>query len=167
MESTICALNADLVESNKMLADNQPLVSLGAQLTKLKSINKLPPSLDADIFYAMAQAVMPKSSPGAISLEGELVVAGLLASLDINDNKIISGISNCIPSTSNLRYVVNKSCGDTFMRIAGFVCNYPCSMSCNKGKRTGLGRLVKEIDLWDGEQVQSIRLDADASKGRS
>ena len=40
-------------------------------------------------------------------------------------------------------------------------------MSRNKGKRAGLGRLVKEISFWDGERVKSIRLDADASKGSS
>ena len=44
-----------------------------------------------------------------ISLGGGLIVDGLLASLDIKDNKIISGISNCITSPSNLRCVVNKS----------------------------------------------------------
>ena len=63
MKLTICALNAELVEANNMLAENQPLVSLGAQLSKLKSINKWTSSLAADRFYAMAQAVMPKASP--------------------------------------------------------------------------------------------------------
>ena len=40
----------------------------------------------------------PKSSPEAIYLGGGLVVGGLLESLGINDNKIISGIPNFIPS---------------------------------------------------------------------
>ena len=40
-------------------------------------------------------------------------------------------------------------------------------MSCNKGEISGLGRMVKEIAFCDGEQVQSIRLDAYASKGSS
>ena len=62
MKSTICALNAELSEAKKMLANNQPLVSLDAHLYKLKSINKLPSSLAADIFYAMSQVVMPKAS---------------------------------------------------------------------------------------------------------
>ena len=53
-----------------MLADNQPLVSLGALLSKLNSINKQPTSLAVDIFYAMDQAVMPKASPEAISFGG-------------------------------------------------------------------------------------------------
>ena len=74
-----------------------------------------------DRFYAMAQTVIPKSSPEAISLGGGLIVAGLLASLGINDNKIISGIYNCIPSPSNLQYVAKKACGATFMRISGFI----------------------------------------------
>ena len=104
-----------------MLAYNQTLVILGAQLSKLKSINKLPPSLAADRFYAMAQAVMPKTSPEAISLGGGLIVSGLLASLGINDNKIIYGISNCIPSPPNLPCVVKKSCEVTFTRITGFL----------------------------------------------
>ena len=68
MKLTICALNSELAEAKKVLADNQPLVSLGDLLYRLKSINKRPPSLVADIFYAMAQAVMPKSPPEAISL---------------------------------------------------------------------------------------------------
>ena len=53
------------------------------------------------------------------------------------------------------------------MKIAGFVCNYPCSISCDRGERSGIAHLVKEIDFWDGELVQSIRLDADSSKGSS
>ena len=152
MKSIICTLNADLAEANNILADNQPLVSLGTQLSKLKSINKQP-SLAADRFYAMAQAVMPKASPEAISIGCGLVVSGLLASLGINDDKIISGISNCIPIPSNLRYVVKKTREATFTRIAGFVCNYPCSTSCDKGNCDRLGRLVKDIVFWDGERV--------------
>ena len=74
-----------------------------------------------------------------------MVVSGLLASLGINDNNIISEIPHCIPSPSNLWYVVNKSLEATFMRIVGFVCNYPCSMSLNKGERAGLGRMVQDI----------------------
>ena len=80
-----------------------------------------------------------------------MIVGGLLESLGINDNKIISGILNCIPTPSNLWCVVKKYCGDKFMRIAGFVCNYPCRMSYEKGDRARLGRLVKEIAFWDGE----------------
>ena len=60
MKSTIYALNEEWEEAKKILADNQPLVSLGAHLSKLKSINKRPPSLAADRFYDMAQAVMTK-----------------------------------------------------------------------------------------------------------
>ena len=70
-----------------------------------------------------------------------MIVAGLLESLRINDNKIISGISNCIPSSSNLRYVVKKDLETKFTRIAGFVCNYICIMSRGKGERAGLGRI--------------------------
>ena len=110
---------------------------------------------------------MPKASPDAISLEVVLILCGLLASLGSIDTKIISGVLNRIPSLSNLWYVVKKSCEAIFMRISGFVCNYPYSMSYDKGKSARLGRLFKEIDLWDFEQVQSIRLGADASKGSS
>ena len=77
-----------------MLEYNQPLVSLGPQLSKLKSINKRPPSLAANRFYAMAQAVMPKASPEEIYLGVELIVSGLLESIGINNIEIISGISN-------------------------------------------------------------------------
>ena len=70
MKSTFCALNLELADDKKMLAENQLLVSLGAQFSTLKSTNKLSPSLDADIFYAMAQAVMPRASPEAIPLGG-------------------------------------------------------------------------------------------------
>ena len=94
MKSTICALNAELAEAKKMLADNQTLVSLGAQLSKLKSINKRPLLLAADRFYAMYQSVMPKASPETIYLGSGLIVSGLLASLGINNTKIIYGISN-------------------------------------------------------------------------
>ena len=62
MKSDICALNAELLETNKMLAGNQPLVSAGPQLSEINPINKQPSSMDADIFYAMAQAVIPKDS---------------------------------------------------------------------------------------------------------
>ena len=88
-----------------------------------------------------------------------------MASLVINDNKITYGILNYIPRPSNLWYVVKKSCEATFIRIVGFVRNYPCSMSCNKGDRDGIGFLVKQTSFWDVEYVQSISLDADASKG--
>ena len=67
--------------------------------------------------------------------------------LGINDNNVLSGIPNGIPSPSSLWYVAKKACEATFMRIAGFVYNYPYSVSCNKGERAGLGRMVKEIDL--------------------
>ena len=62
-----------------------------------------------------------------------------------------SEILDCIPSPSNLRYVVKKAREAIFMRIAGFVCIYPCSMSCEKGERAGIGRLIKEIALWGGK----------------
>ena len=52
-----------------MLAENLPLVILGTQLSKLNPINKRPSSLAADIFYAMDQAVIPKTSPEAIFLD--------------------------------------------------------------------------------------------------
>ena len=64
-----------------------------------------------------------------ISLEGGLMVSGILESIGINYNSIISGIQNLIPSPSNLWYVVKKAREDTFMRIAGFFYNYPGSMS--------------------------------------
>ena len=75
-----------------MLADNQPLVSVGTQLSKLKPINKRPSSLAVDIFYSMAQAVIQKASPEAIYLGCGFIVGGILESLGINNNKIISGI---------------------------------------------------------------------------
>ena len=96
-----------------------------------------------------------------------MTVGGLLASLGINDNKIISGVSNYIPSPPNPRYAVKKASEATFMSISGFVCNYPCSMLCDNGKRSGLERLVKDIAFWYGERVQSIRLNADTSKMKS
>ena len=58
--------------------------------------------------------------------------------------------------------MVKKTREATFVKIAGFVCNYPCSMSWDKGERTEPGRLVKYKAFWDGELVQSMRLDADA-----
>ena len=151
MKSTTCALNAELVNAKKILSNNQPLVSAGAQLSKLKSINKQPLYLAVDIFYYMDRAVIPKASPEAIFLGGGLIVAGLLASIDINGNWIIYGIINYILSPSNLRYVVKKDREDTFMMIAEFVFNFPCSISCDKEERAGLVCLVKEIAFWDGE----------------
>ena len=72
--------------------------------------------------------MIPKSSPEAICFGGGLIVGGILVSVGINDNKIISGIPNYIPIPSNLRYAVKKFREATFTRIAGFVYNYPCSM---------------------------------------
>ena len=102
-----------------MLADNQPLVCVGPQLSKLKLINQQPSLLAADIFYSMAQAVMPKASSEAISLGGGLMLGGLLASIGINDSKIIPGVPNIIPSPSRLWYMVKISPEAKFMRIAG------------------------------------------------
>ena len=81
-----------------MLSENQTLLSVGSNFSKLKSINKQSSSLAVDVFYAISQAVMPKSSPEAICNGGVLMVGGLLESIGINDNKIISGIPNLIPS---------------------------------------------------------------------
>ena len=64
---------------------------------------------------------MTKASLEAICLGVGLIVGGLLASIGIKDNNILSGILNGIPSPSNLRYVVKKSREAKFMRIAGFV----------------------------------------------
>ena len=147
MESTIYALNAELEDVKKISEEDQTLVSLGAQLSKLKSINKNPSSLADNKFYAMAQAVLPKTSPESISLGGGLIVGGLLASIGINDNNIISVIPNYIPSPSNLRYVVNKYRNAAFMRMVGFIYNYPCSVLCVKEERSGIGRHVKYIDF--------------------
>ena len=154
MKSTICALNAELEEAKDILAENQPLVSLGAQLSKIKEINKQPSSLDADILCDMAQVFPPEASPEAISLAGGLRVAGILEILGIKNNRIISGILNCIPSPSNLRYALNKSREDTFISIAGFFCNCHCRVSGYKVECAGIVRLVKEIAFLGGDQVQ-------------
>ena len=143
MNQTLCALNSELSEAKKMLADNHPLVSLGAQLSKLKSINQGPTSLDADQFNAIYQSVMPKASPEAIYIGGGLILCGLLDSIGINDNNIISGILNGITSPLSLWPVVKKSHKAKFMRISGFVCKYPCSTSCDKGDRDRLVQMVK------------------------
>ena len=63
-----------------MLLDNQLLVSIGTQLSKLKSTDIRPSLLAANRFYYMAQTVMPKASSEEISLGGGLVVGGILAS---------------------------------------------------------------------------------------
>ena len=98
----------------------------------------------------MAQSVIPKDSPEAICLGGGLVVGGLLASIGIKDNRIISGIPNYIPSSSKIQYAVKKSHEATFIRIAAYVCNYTCSMSCSEEERAGIVHLVKYICFWDG-----------------
>ena len=87
-------------------------------------------------------------------------------SLGINDNNIISGIPNSIPSPSILQYVVKKDREATFMIISGFICNYTYSMSCYKGDSSGLGWMIKDTDLWGVERFKSMRLDSYASKGR-
>ena len=86
----------------------------------------------------LTQAVIPKASPEAISPGGGLIVGGLLVSLGVNDNNNISGISNFIPIPSNVWHVAKKSREDTFRRIAGFVYNYPCSMSYNTVELSGI-----------------------------
>ena len=98
----------------------------------------------------MAQAVIPKTSPEAICLGGGLLVGDLSEILVINDNNILSGVPNYISSPTNLRYVAKKTREATFMSIAGSVCNYPCSMSCDKVERDGIDHLVKDIYLWGG-----------------
>ena len=148
-----------------MLAYNHTLAQLGTQLSKLNSIIQQPTFISADIFHARSQAVMPKASPAAISLGGGLVVGGILDSIGINDNKILSWIPNDITSPSRLWYMVKKPRESIFMRIVGFVWNYPCRISCNKGESAGIIWMVKDVDVWDDERVQPIRLDADASNG--
>ena len=147
MELTICAFNSDLAEAKKMLKDNQTLFDLGAQLSKLNSINQQSPSLAADQVYDMYQSVVPKSSPDVISIVCGLIVCGLLVIFGINKNKIIYGIMNGIPSLSILRLVVNKSREDAFMRITWFVCKYPFSVLCDKVDCSRIDRLVKSIDF--------------------
>ena len=61
--------------------------------------------------------MIKKALPEAIFLGDGLIVSGLLESLGINDNKIISEISNCIPIPSNIQYVVKKSREAKFMSI--------------------------------------------------
>ena len=112
-----------------MLANNQLLVHLGYQFSKLKSINQQVSSLAADKFYAMSQALIPKASPEAISFGGGLMVGVILESLGINCNNIVSGIPNVIPIPSSLRYMVKKACEDSFMRIAGVLFGFTCSMA--------------------------------------
>ena len=79
------------------------------------------------------------------------MVGGLLVIMGINDNNITSGIPNCIPSPSNLWYVVNKYREDKYIKIPGVFCNYPCIMSCDKVERDGLGRMFKDIAFWGVE----------------
>ena len=110
---------------------------------------------------------MQKLSPETICLGVGLIVCGLLTSLCIDNNKIISGIPNCIPSPSNVQYVVKKYREAKFMRIVSFVCNFPYSISYDKIEHDGIVHLVKEIAFWNGERVQSIQIDVDASKGIS
>ena len=85
----------------------------------------------------MAQAVMSKASPVAISLGVGLIVGGLLEIIGINNNKVISGIPNRITITSNLWYVVKKSREATFMRIAGFSAITPAA--CHVTRESVLG----------------------------
>ena len=61
-----------------MLVDNQTLVSVGAQLSKLNPTNKVPPSLAVDICDDMAQTVIPKASQEAIYIGGGLLLVGIL-----------------------------------------------------------------------------------------
>ena len=53
MKLTICALNAELEDENKMVEDNQTLVCLGNQLPTFKLINQGTTSMSVDQFYAM------------------------------------------------------------------------------------------------------------------
>ena len=48
-----------------------------------------------------------------------MILGALLDSLGINDDKIIYGILNVIPSPSSLWYVVKKYHETTFMSIEG------------------------------------------------
>ena len=56
----------------------------------------------------MTQTVIPKDSQEEISLGDGLIVVGLLDSISINNNYIIYGIPNRIPSSSSLPSVVKK-----------------------------------------------------------
>ena len=61
--------------------------------------------------------------------------------------------------------LVKKSHEATFMSISGFFYKYLCIMSYNKWEHSRIGLLVKYIDLWYAEQIQSKRLDVNTSKG--
>ena len=103
-----------------MLADNQLIVFWGAHSYRLKLINKQPPSIAMDRFYAMSQAVVLKALPRALSIGGGLIVCGILASHSINDNNIIYGILDGIPISSSLWLVVKKSHEAAFMQNVEF-----------------------------------------------
>ena len=79
-----------------------------------------------------------------------MILVGYLESIGVSNNKIIYGIPNYILSPSKLQYVVKKCREATFMRIARFFYNYPCSMSCKKVESADIGRLVKAIAFFDG-----------------
>ena len=88
----------------------------------------------------MAQSVMPKASPEAISIGVGLILSGLLACLCINNNMIISGIYNYIPSPSNLQSVLKESHEAIFMRIAGFSAIIPAA--CHATRESVLGLVL-------------------------
>ena len=98
MKSTICKLKAESAEAKTMLSENHMLISAGNKLSELKPINRWPSPLDADRCYAMDQSVIPKGSPEEICLWGGFIVGGILEIFGINNNKIIYGIPNYIPS---------------------------------------------------------------------
>ena len=117
MKSTIYALNAELSESKIVLAYNHTLVSVGDQLSKINIINTWPSSLAVDRLYSMAQAVIPKAWPEAISLGGGLIIGGLLASLGIiSTGRQQSNPLNIVSNTLKLNFHIYFDKSDIYWK---------------------------------------------------
>ena len=121
----------------------------------------------ANQYYARAWAQCPKISAEALSMMAPLVIAAFLSDMNVDDLIGLENIPKSTPSPKLIRKIVRVSKQAVLIRIAKELeeGNVPFCMSHDKGERSGIGRLIKEISFYDFNEgcVVSIRFDADGA----
>ena len=154
----------------KVMSVLEKNAAIGAALASAKDKKQRPQNDVADTLYATMQAVAPKASPGALSKVVPLAVAGFLTSLGIDDEDLISSITNVTPSEGNLRSVAIRAGERVNQAIARIAeADSPIALAFDKGMRAGIDRFVKEMTHFDhdGDKVVSVRINSDGAKGQN
>ena len=152
----------------KKIADDAVLVEIG---TKLKAVIKekcWPGTEYGYRMYGMAWAQAPKLSSDAISQLTPIVVAAFLGDAGLADIINLDEVQDATPCPNLFkkilrvgRELVNQAVAKALDEGAH------ASMSHDKGERSKMGRLVRDISLFDKDNklVQTIPVDCDGTNG--